>query len=214
MQDLHLDDIKQITEALKHSKSIISIELSDNYLEDHLVELVTESLINNKVVKALNLSQNKITDKGAVYIAELIKDTNNNITKIDLAQNNIGYKGARIIADAIISNPGLTELRLEGNPLGGKRGLKAIENNMRKSNIIFYNFAPTVVADQYMDIIVKGKYDSLDNKKRAVFKKIFQDYSAKFKFFLERVRHYSPQKISQAFMKLSNLRPSSNKDNV
>ncbi|MCC2646849.1 MAG: hypothetical protein K0R02_914 [Rickettsiaceae bacterium] len=206
MQDLHKDDIKKIAEALKNCKSIISLDLSDNYLDDSLVEVIAESLISNKVVNSLDLSSNKITDKGAAHIALLIKDKNNHISKIDLGENKIEYKGAKLIAEAIIENPELTELRLEGNPLGGAKGLKTIESKLKKSNIIFYNFAPTALAEEYMDILVKEKYTALDEKKKSQLLKIFKNYASKFKFLLEKIKNYSPQKINLAFGKISNIK--------
>jgi Leucine Rich repeat len=211
MQDFSKDDALKIAKALKNNTSITALNLSDIYLEDTITSIITDSLTENTSVKTLNLSKNKITDKGAKAIANLIK-ANTAITTIDLAENNIGSRGAQDIAEAIALNSTLTELRLEGNPLGGKKGQKAIENQLKKTNIVFYNFAPTALAEKYMDIIVKGKYDSLNDKTKNSFWKIIETYSSNLKFLLEKVKHYSPQKINLAFLKLKSTKALIKKD--
>ena len=59
----------------------------------------------------INLSFNDITEKGAPYIAEVLRTTRA-FWKLDLSDNPIGSEGLQSIAEATITNTTLVELRL------------------------------------------------------------------------------------------------------
>ena len=59
----------------------------------------------------INLSFNDITEKGAPYIAEVLRTTRA-FWKLDLSDNPIGSEGLQSIVDAMITNTTLVELRL------------------------------------------------------------------------------------------------------
>jgi Ran GTPase-activating protein (RanGAP) involved in mRNA processing and transport len=76
----------------------------------------------------IDLSCNNICDKGAEWIADVIKQ-NNTLEEIFLSRNNVGDEGAKWIADAIKENSMLRAISLCGNNIGDE-GVKWIAKGL------------------------------------------------------------------------------------
>lgn len=98
---------------------IETLDLSNNYISDNGVESIVHSLSsdNNNTLRTLILQKNRITDKGARYLAEMLK-TNETLLWLYLGENEISNEGVRLIAQAIEQeNHSLEMLILSSNKL-------------------------------------------------------------------------------------------------
>lgn len=74
---------------LKNNKSIETLNLSGNRINDKGVIFITSALKNNKTLKYLDLSDNLITNKGVNSITSLILNYKSSLEVLDLSNNNI-----------------------------------------------------------------------------------------------------------------------------
>jgi len=74
---------------LRNNKSIETLNLSGNQINDNGVTYITAVLKNNKTLKYLNLSGNLITNKGANSLANLILNSKSSLEVVDLSSNYI-----------------------------------------------------------------------------------------------------------------------------
>ena len=87
-----------IGEMLYHNKSITSIDISYNGIEDIGVERFVYHLTKNKTnLQNLKLSGNLITAVGAEHLKKLIKFTYSALSSIDLSNNPLEDKGVHLI---------------------------------------------------------------------------------------------------------------------
>jgi hypothetical protein len=91
--------------------SVVKQNLDDNDVESIL------SLIEQGKVEKLVLTQNRLSDAGAVQIAEVLKD-NTSLKVLNLHGNLITKTGGMAFAESLSSNTTLTSLFLSDNPLG------------------------------------------------------------------------------------------------
>lgn len=75
------------------------------------------ALVNNTVVQHVDFTSNDGGPRGAVYIADLLKE-NLYITDLSFAENGIGSVGVQAICEAVKDNRTLQGLSLAGNRLG------------------------------------------------------------------------------------------------
>jgi len=128
---------KAIGAAIKETKSLLKVDLSENPMDadsvngvasgldgnDHLthVELafnnidaagakvLSAALVNNKVLKRVDLSENKLGNDGAKDLAAFIeKDTP--LEKLDLSNNKITTEGAKLLVEAVLKSKSLKRL--------------------------------------------------------------------------------------------------------
>jgi hypothetical protein len=106
-----------IADALYDNKTLKSLFLFHN----HVADLGAQSLAcalsfnGNSVLECLSLGWNSITDQGAHYIADMLKN-NRTLTELWLPWNSIGNQGVQEIADTLRStNKTLKTLSLRWN---------------------------------------------------------------------------------------------------
>ena len=87
----------KIGEMLYHNKSITSIDLSHNDIEDSGVEKLVYHLISNNTLQHLNLRGNKIALVGAMQLRRLISTDHPILTSIELSGNPLGDEGVCVI---------------------------------------------------------------------------------------------------------------------
>ncbi|XP_065918676.1 leucine-rich repeat-containing protein 74B-like [Dysidea avara] len=92
----------KIGEMLHHNNSIVSIDLSENDIEDTGVEGLMYHLINNTALQHIDLRDNKITTVGANYLKRLIATDHPTLTSIELS-GNYGLKdeGVHVILSSL-----------------------------------------------------------------------------------------------------------------
>ena len=99
-------------------KGKFEVSLFGCYLEDVCTKILMQSLCrsldpHSKITGHLciHLTCNGITEKGARYIAEVLRATGA-FGKLDLSDNSLGSEGLQSIVDAMITNTSLVELHL------------------------------------------------------------------------------------------------------
>jgi hypothetical protein len=108
-----------IAQGLKKNKSLESLYLSQNFLNDFGVEYLTKILlnINYSNLTFLSLDHNCIKDEGAQYLANMLK-INKILTDLWLSYNQIGNQGLQSLAEVLtFDNQTLIQLYLHGNTL-------------------------------------------------------------------------------------------------
>jgi hypothetical protein len=105
-----------IADALRDNTTLETLELSGNRLLDKGIYHLTQTLMmNNSILKKLYCGSNGITDRGAQYIAQLLKK-NRILTRLDLSFNEIGDRGVGRLATALVHfNTTLIQLSLSWN---------------------------------------------------------------------------------------------------
>ena len=97
------------------------IKVVNEKLEDEHVDKLCSFLKGKNLVKSLNLRRNKIGDKGAIAIAEYIKNADRALTKLELERNEIGDKGGEALHDAMQTNMRMELCQMAyGNPMREK----------------------------------------------------------------------------------------------
>eukprot|EP01012_Entosiphon_sulcatum_P022744 TRINITY_DN27735_c0_g1_i1.p1 TRINITY_DN27735_c0_g1~~TRINITY_DN27735_c0_g1_i1.p1 ORF type:complete len:1123 (+),score=337.23 TRINITY_DN27735_c0_g1_i1:119-3487(+) len=89
--------------------------LGERKYDDGAMHILLRNMKENTSVTEIDLSYNEITDNGAQYLAMLVRN-NRSLRKLDLSYNQIGA-GASALAKAVMSNPVIDSLSVEGNPV-------------------------------------------------------------------------------------------------
>lgn len=86
---MKLQEAEILGHALKVSQNLLSLTLSDNQIDDHIVKLIINRGLNlNISLQHLDLSHNKITSEGCKKLAKFLK-RNEILTELDLCDNMI-----------------------------------------------------------------------------------------------------------------------------
>lgn len=119
-------DAMNLAKFLHKTKSLTTVILRENLLNDESIQILVSGLRQNWTVTTLDLSQNKIGPMGAKRLCALL-EKNRCLTDLNLAGNNINEDGARALGAAIASSNSLLTLSLRLNPLGDLGGQHIIE---------------------------------------------------------------------------------------
>ncbi|XP_042661580.1 leucine-rich repeat-containing protein 74B isoform X2 [Tyto alba] len=103
-----------IAEMLKENCYISDVDLSDNKLGVEGAKALSAMLLENTTVVSLQLSGNEFDDHAAKYLADAIT-ANSKVEILDLSYNMFGDKGAEILGMAIAENVGLKEFKISWN---------------------------------------------------------------------------------------------------
>jgi Ran GTPase-activating protein (RanGAP) involved in mRNA processing and transport len=107
-----------LANTLHNNNTLIGLNLYSNRLFDKgLHPLVRTLSINHSVLQKLHLGSNRISNEGALLLAEMLK-TNTMLTVLWLDSNRIGNEGVHCLANVLIhQNKTLQELSLKKNKL-------------------------------------------------------------------------------------------------
>ena len=108
LQNINLECTKEdgdaLIEMLQCNKSLTHLDLASNKtFSDFGAYCIFRGLQHNTALTYLNLSKTGMTDKGAVYIAEIL-DSNCPLQTLNISYNRIGGDGFASIAKSLISN--------------------------------------------------------------------------------------------------------------
>ena len=109
--------VAALAECLKYNKSLTTLDLSYNEIDDDGAAALGECLKYNKSLTTLNLSDNEIGNDGAAALVECLKD-NKSLTTLDLTFNIIGDNGAAALGECLKYNKSLTTLYFNDNKIG------------------------------------------------------------------------------------------------
>ena len=90
-----------LADALQYNNTLEQLSLWNNYIGDTGVDILCTALSMNKNnLRKLDLSENDITDAGAGYLGQMLKN-NTILTHLTLSRNNISDEGIEELANAI-----------------------------------------------------------------------------------------------------------------
>jgi hypothetical protein len=111
------EDLMIVTQALRVSHTIESLQLGDNEIGVEGARAMADVLKENTSLQMLDLHGNNIGVEGARAMADALKE-NTSLHTLNLYSNNIGVEGARAMADALKENTSLRTMNLYGNNVG------------------------------------------------------------------------------------------------
>ena len=120
-----------LIEAIQVNTTLQSLDISHNTIFGDGLSSISK--INSALCK-LNLSSNKITDEGAMRLAEAIK-VNKTLQKLNISKNWISKEGVMRIVEACTINRTLHKLVCTHNNLS-KSGLAVINEYIKKENAV------------------------------------------------------------------------------
>ena len=120
----HIASLMMITKAIQINTNIQKLDMSNDFISDDGMAIISDAFIINESLKEVNLGGNSITQQGAKSLSEAIQ-----VTKIlqilDLSYNRISDDGAAAISDSLKINVSLQELNLQSNNITTE-GIKMI----------------------------------------------------------------------------------------
>ena len=90
-----------IGKMLLYNKSITSVDLNYNNIEDDGVKMLVEHLMSNATLKQLHLMTNDITSIGADYLSKLFTCDACTVNDIELDNNPLGDEGVDLILQSV-----------------------------------------------------------------------------------------------------------------
>jgi Ran GTPase-activating protein (RanGAP) involved in mRNA processing and transport len=97
------------------------IKAVNEQLQDEHVEKLCRFLSDKNLIKSLNLRRNKIGDKGAIALADYIKEADDTLTSLELERNEIGDAGGEALLKAMQANMRMECCKMAyGNPMRQK----------------------------------------------------------------------------------------------
>jgi Ran GTPase-activating protein (RanGAP) involved in mRNA processing and transport len=110
--------VSTIAKALTNNATLEQLYLTDNNLSDTGIQALVKTLsLSNSRVDLLSLQNTGITEKGAKYIAEMLK-TNATLQNLLLGWNDISDRGVDVLANVLTHhNTTLVRLLLQNNKL-------------------------------------------------------------------------------------------------
>ena len=114
---LTIDAYRSLCRLIDQKTSLLSLGLEDCKTGDEPVKLLCETLSTNPQITELKLAKNRITNVGALALANLLKRSNT-LRVLLLHWNEITQKGGIAIGEALERNTGLMVLDLSFNNLG------------------------------------------------------------------------------------------------
>jgi len=106
---------RYLAQALKVNKSLISLNLKLNRIDDKGGSKLCVDLLNNNVtIKEISLSSNSLGHMFCESLAELLK-LNKSIQKVDISCNFIDDSNASTLKDSLESNPNVIHIDVRNN---------------------------------------------------------------------------------------------------
>ena len=112
----NIESSKILGEIVQHNKSLIYLDLSNNYLSEYSIKPLSEALKENKTLENLILETNGLGSLGSNILCEGLK-FNSKLKFLNLRNNSLGFEGAKNISDLLAVNKGLESINLQSNLL-------------------------------------------------------------------------------------------------
>ncbi|KAJ0412749.1 hypothetical protein ATCC90586_002379 [Pythium insidiosum] len=113
---MKISDATNLSHIVKNTKTLTSLWLPSNLLDDDLLRMLMTGLVKNTTITSLDLSHNKITNHGARLLAKLL-GPDSVLTSINLCDNQIHAEGGRYLSRGLKYNTSIVELNLRLNRL-------------------------------------------------------------------------------------------------
>jgi hypothetical protein len=129
--------VKILSDGLKLNRSLITLDLSHNYIGDYDGSLIVYNLLPHKTIVNLNLSNNLLKRQTCRRVKELL-ETNESLKLINLANNPLDERCAKLLHEAVLSmNTSLISFGDIGtNLLMGVRRVHEINTCLKQNSMI------------------------------------------------------------------------------
>lgn len=119
--------ISALSEAFKHNKNLEILNLNDNTIGPKGSEHISKALSSLQNLKEINFGDCLLKTKGALLLADGLKDGHKKLEVLILGFNEIGSKGGLEVVKAMENKANLKNLVLDGNQFGsdGRDNLKS-----------------------------------------------------------------------------------------
>ncbi|CEO98351.1 hypothetical protein PBRA_006465 [Plasmodiophora brassicae] len=129
-------DASALSTMLLETRSLSNFYVRQSQVDDELLGLLMRGLTGNQTVTCLDLSHNRISNDGAVKLAEMLTH-DSVLISLNLADNCISGEGGAALGHALSKNATLQELSLRLNDVGDQGGAALlrglIDNNTLES---------------------------------------------------------------------------------
>lgn len=107
---ISFEQAMQLANILRHNKTLVKLDLSNNGLKSCVVHYLLESITPNQYLSEVNFSGNFLDDDFAQDLSLVLKE-NGVLNKVDISENPIGPDGAKLLFNALCEdNDTLTDL--------------------------------------------------------------------------------------------------------
>lgn len=132
---LPFEFVLQLADALRFSKTLVKLDLSNNSFKSCTIRYILEALLINESLTTLNLHGNLLDDQFGAQLADVLVK-NPILNKVDISQNPIGPRGAKSILEVLIErNATLSSLGdLESNEMMGVRVREELRQALQLNN--------------------------------------------------------------------------------
>lgn len=145
---MNMGDCKSLCRALKHTRTLSTLSLSDNSISDELLAAMGEGFAENRTITSLDLSHNHITSVGAIdLVSRICTPADSVIVKLVLANNLIGQEAAPALGKVAASCPSLEWLDIGMNNLAASIA-EVLNGAASSSSLVHISVASNSVLEQ------------------------------------------------------------------
>ena len=138
MAGMNIDDCHIMAESLANPflcKNMTKLQLSENRIDDQMIQVLISGLIKNKYITDLNLSHNRIAAMGCKSLSAYLISASS-LRYLDLSDNNIGPDGGKYISYSLKNELcHLVGLNLRLNRIRDE-GVKAIARSLEENKTL------------------------------------------------------------------------------
>lgn len=128
------ENCKIIADGIKYAESLKLLSLSNCNIDTVGIDYISEGLKKNKSLQIIWLSNNKIGSTGLRGLMEML-EKNEKIEGIWLDSNSITYEGGYYISDMLLKNKSLKTIYLRQNELG-PQGTQSISESLKQNKTL------------------------------------------------------------------------------
>ncbi|TMW63000.1 hypothetical protein Poli38472_005618 [Pythium oligandrum] len=151
---MKISDATNLSHIVKNTKTLTTLWLPNNLLDDDLLRMVMTGLVKNNTITSLDLSHNKITNHGARLLAKLL-GPDSVITTLNLCDNQIHAEGGRYLSRGLKYNTSLTELNLRLNRLTDEGGRMLLEGLTEHPMLSVLNLSNNALGKETADALAE-----------------------------------------------------------
>lgn len=123
--------ISALSNAFTHNKRLEILNLNDNTIGPKGSEAIRKALPNLQSLKEINFGDCLLKTKGALLLAEGLKEGHKNLEVLILDSNEITSKGGLEVAKAMANKVKLKNLAMDGNQFGND-GRIEVKNKLKE----------------------------------------------------------------------------------
>lgn len=151
---MKISDATNLSHIVKNTKTLTTLWLPSNLLDDDLLRMIMTGLIKNNTITSLDLSHNKLTNHGARLLAKLL-GPESVITSLRLCDNQIHAEGGRYLSRGLKYNTSLVELDLRLNRLTDDGGRMLLEGITEHRSLTLLNLSSNMLGKETAEALAE-----------------------------------------------------------